>query len=103
MGTDEEATKKYDDEKTSSEDNDFKHLASLRNIRNVALSHLIRSTGESYLETIYIMNLTAPDWNETKRLEFAPTRIKIKSGDRIAAYYHKSSSELDLIANTFKD
>ena len=72
-------------------------------MKNVVFSHLMSSTGDSYLEAIYVMNLTASDWGESKRLEFDPKRIKNKSGDRIAAYYRYSTTELDLTANTFKD
>ncbi len=46
----------------SPEGSDFKHLASLLKIKSVVFSHLLSSTGDSYLEAIYVMNLTASDW-----------------------------------------
>ena len=66
-------------------------------------SHLMDSTGDSYLEAIYVMNLSASNFNDSKRLEFDPKRIKNKSGDKIAAYYRYTTTELDLTASTFKD
>ena len=61
------------------------------------------STGDSYLEAIYVMNLTNSDWKESDRLEFDPKRVKNKSGDKIAAYYRYSTTELDLTAGTFEE
>ncbi len=60
------------------------------------------STGDSYLEAIYVVNLAASNWGEKgiKRLEFDPERIM---NDKIAAYYCYTTTELDLTASTFKD
>ena len=89
----------------SIEASEFNHLTSLLKSKNVVFSHLMDSTGDSYLEAIYVMNLTASDWGKdgSKHLEFDPQRIKNKSGDKIAAYYRYTTTELDLTANTFKD
>ena len=89
----------------SIEASEFNRLTSLLKSKNVVFSHLMDSTGDSYLEAIYVMNLTASDWGGegNKRLEFDPKRIKNKSGDKIAAYYRYTTTELDLTASTFKD
>ena len=89
----------------SIEASEFNHLTSLLKSKNVVFSHLMDSTGDSYLEAIYVMNLTASDFGKdgSKCLEFDPKRIKNKSGDKIAAYDRYTTTELDLTANTFKD
>jgi hypothetical protein len=89
----------------STEASQFKRIASLLKSKNVVFAHLMDSTGDSYLEAIYVVNLTASDWGDegSKSLEFDPKRIKNKSGDKIAAYYRCTTTELDLTANTFKD
>ena len=70
----------------SIEAGEFNRLTSLLKSKNVVFSHLMDSTGDSYLEAIYVMNLTASDWGDkgNQRLEFDPKRIKNKSGDKIA-------------------
>ena len=87
----------------SAEASDFKHLTSILKSKNVVFSHLMDSTGDSYLEAIYVMNLTASNFNDSKRLEFDPKRIKNKSGDKISAYFRYTTTELDLTASTFKE
>ena len=87
----------------SAEASEFKRITSLLKSKNVVFAHLMDSTGDSYLEAIYVMNLTASNLNDSKRLEFDPKRVKNKSGDKIAAYYRYTTTELDLTADTFKD
>ena len=87
----------------STEASDFKKLTSILKSKNVVFAHLMDSTGDSYLEAVYVMNLTASNFNDGKRLEFDPKRIKNKCGDKIAAYYRYTTTELDLTASTFKD
>ena len=87
----------------SVEASDFKRLTSILKVKNVVFSHLMDSTGDSYLEAIYVMNLSASNFNDSKRLEFDPKRIKNKSGDKISAYFRYTTTELDLTASTFKD
>jgi hypothetical protein len=89
----------------SAEASEFKQLTSLLKSTNVVFSHLMKSTGDSYLEAIYVTNLTASDFGTdgSKRLEFDPKRVKHKCGDKIAAYCRYTTTELDLTASTFKD
>ena len=89
----------------SAEASEFKRITSLLKSKNVVFAHLMDSTGDSYLEAVYVMNLTASDFgkDDSKRLEFDPKRIKNKCGDKIAAYYRYTTTELDLTASTFKD
>ena len=89
----------------SMEASEFKRLTSILKSKNVVFAHLMDSTGDSYLEAVYVMNLTASTFNDagSKRLEFDPKRIKNKCGDKVAAYYRYTTTELDLTASTFKD
>ena len=89
----------------SIEASEFKRLTSILKSKNVVFAHLMDSTGDSYLEAVYVMNLTASTFNAagSKRLEFDPKRVKNKCGDKVAAYYRYTTTELDLTASTFKD
>ena len=85
------------------EGGDFKRLALLLKSKNVVFAHLMNTTGDSYLEAMYVMNLADSNFEQSKRLEFDPKRIKNKSGNQVAAYYRYSTTELDLTVDTFKE
>ncbi len=63
----------------------------------------MNSTGDSYLEAMYVMKVAVSNWKESRRIEFDPKRIKNKSSDMIVPYYRHSTTELDPTANTFKE
>ena len=65
----------------------------------------MNTTGDSYLEAMYVMNLADSNFEQSKRLEFNPKRIKNEneSGNQVAAYYRYSTMELDLTVDTFKE
>jgi len=88
----------------SQEGREFNHLASLMKSKNVVFSHLMDTTGNSYLEAMYVMNLSKSDWTKDgDRIEFDPKRRKNKSTDKVAAYYRYTTTELDLSAETLKE
>ena len=85
------------------EGGDFKRLAAILKSKNIVFAHLMGTTGDSYLEAMYVMNLADSNFEQSKRLEFDPKRIKNKSGSQVAAYYRYSTTELDLTVDTFKE
>ena len=49
------------------EGKDFAHLRNLLKSKNVVFAHLMTSAGDSYLEAIYVMNLSQSDFKESDR------------------------------------
>jgi len=68
--------------------------------RNVIFAHLMDIKGHSYLNAIYLMNLSDSD---TKGRAFEPKKIKNKDGDKLSCFYRYITTELDLSSSTFKD
>jgi hypothetical protein len=87
----------------TAEGSDFKRLAQLLMSKNVAFSHLMDSTGKSYLEAIYVMDVFDSGFKDSNRVEFDPKKRKNKDTEKVAAYYRYTSTELDLSAGTFKE
>ena len=61
----------------------FKHLTALLKSKNVVFAHLMDSTGDSYLEAIYVMNLSASTLSSPSAWSLTPsvsrTRVVTRS------------------------
>jgi hypothetical protein len=68
--------------------------------KNVVGKDLMRSTGDSYLAAVYLMNITV---SETKGRAFEARKRKNRDTTKVGAYYLYNYVSMDLTKDTFKE
>ena len=81
-------------------DPDFPKMVKLMIDKNVIFKDLMESTGNSYLEAVYLMNITD---SETKGRAFEPRKRKNRDTAKVGAYYLYNYVAMDLTKDTFKE
>ena len=74
-------------------DPDFPKMVKLMIDKNVIFKDLMESTGNSYLEAVYLMNITD---SETKGRAFEPRKRKNRDTAKVGAYYLYNYVAMDL-------